>query len=107
MFQHLQNGKKKTLALFQSENGEVVNTLIGDRFTTVRLQANADIRVNRLNLETEDYTKILRETFSISLAQKLDIKKIMSNFIFYGFRFIVVHLSQKEDTTPLLRGDSM
>ena len=69
--------KKKTLALFQSENGEVVNTLIGDRFTTVRLQANADIRVNRLNLETEDYTKILRETFSISLAQKLDIKKIM------------------------------
>ena len=77
MFQHLQNGKKKTLALFQSENGEVVNTLIGDRFTTVRLQANADIRVNRLNLETEDYNKILRETFSISLPQQLDIEKIM------------------------------
>ena len=64
---------------FQSENGEVVKTLIGDRFTTVRLQDNADIRVNRLNLETEDYNKILRETFSILLPQQqqLDIEKIM------------------------------
>ena len=61
----------------QSENGEVVKTLIGDRFTTVRLQDNADIRVNRLNLETEDYNKILRETFSISLPHQLDIEKIM------------------------------
>ena len=64
---------------FQSENGGLVKTLIGDRFTTVRLQDNADIRVNRLNLETEDYNKILRETFSISLPQErqLDIEKIM------------------------------
>ena len=64
---------------FQSEKGEVVKTLIGDRFTTVRLQDNADIRVNRLNLETEDYNKILRETFSILLPQQqqLDIEKIM------------------------------
>ena len=49
----------------------------------------------------------VRSSSLYSMLLKTQINKIMSNFIFYGFRFIVVHLSQKEDTTPLLRGDSM
>lgn len=61
----------------QSESGEVVNTLVGTRFTTVRFQDNADIRVNQLNISTETYNTILSNTFGICIPAGVDIQKIM------------------------------
>jgi len=61
----------------KSESGEVVNTLVGTRFTTVRFQDNADIRVNQLNISTETYNTILSNTFGICIPTGVDIQKIM------------------------------
>jgi len=61
----------------KSESGEVVNTLVGTRFTTVRFQDNADIRVNQLNISTETYNTILSNTFGICIPAGVDIQKIM------------------------------
>ena len=73
-----------------------MNTLIGARFTTVQFQVkilsqkvanclketlfqdNADIRVNKLNLSSESYNAILRETFNIRTSE-IDIQKILED----------------------------
>ena len=65
----------------QSESGEVVNTLVGTRFTTVRFQDNADIRVNQLNISTETYNTILSNTFGICIPTGVDIQKTEDGII--------------------------
>jgi len=61
----------------KSELGEVVNTLVGARFTRVRFQDNADIRVNQLDISTETYNTVLSNTFGIHFPTGVDIQKIM------------------------------
>ena len=61
----------------KSEEGRVVNTLTGRRFTSVRFVENTDVRTNQSNLSNEEYNEKLNTIFGIQLVQPLDIETIV------------------------------
>ena len=61
----------------KSDNGRVVNTLTGRRFTSVRLIEKTDVRTNQSNLTNKEYDEKLKTVFGIQLDQPLDIETIV------------------------------
>ena len=61
----------------KSDQGKVVNTLTGRRFTSVRFVENTDVRTNQTNLTNEEYNDKLNTIFGIQLVQPLDIETIV------------------------------
>ena len=64
------------LAFIMADQGRVVNTLTGRRFTSVRFLGGAEVRTNQLSLTNQEYNQTLRNTFGIELPQPLDIENI-------------------------------
>lgn len=62
----------------KSDQGKVVNTLTGRRFTSVRfVDRDTDVRTNQSNLSNEEYNEKLDNIFGIQLVQPLDIETIV------------------------------
>ena len=61
----------------KSDQGKVVNTLTGRRFTSVKFVENTDVRTNQSNLSSEEYNEKLQNIFGIQLVQPLDIETIV------------------------------
>ena len=65
------------ICINKSDQGQVVNTLTGRRFTSVRFVENTDVRTNQTNLSNEEYNEKLKTVFGIQLVQPLDIETIV------------------------------
>ena len=61
----------------KSDQGKVVNTLTGRRFTSVRFLEDTDVRTNQSNLSNKEYNEKLNTVFGIQLVQLLDIETIV------------------------------
>ena len=66
------------VVIMKSDQGRVVNTLTGRRFTSVRFIENTDVRTNQSNLSNEEYEEKLKTVFGINLDKPLDIETIVS-----------------------------
>ena len=67
------------LCIIKEEEGQVVKTMTGRRFTTIRFQEdNIDVRTNETELTDEEIDKKLRDVFGIKLEKPLKIVDIMA-----------------------------
>ena len=67
------------ICIMKEQEGQMVNTLTGRRFTSVRFQENIDIRTNETELTDEQIGKKIEEVFGIKLEEPLKIGQIMEN----------------------------
>ena len=59
------------------EGGRALVAINGTRFTTIRFEANVDVRTNQLNLSDEVLNKILADTFGIVFKRPIEFNSIM------------------------------
>ena len=67
------------VVIIKSDEGRVVHTLTGRRFTSVRFQGETDVRTNQCSLSNEEYEEKLKNIFGIQLNQFLDVETIVNN----------------------------
>ena len=67
------------VVIIKSDEGRMVNTLTGRRFTSVRFQGETDVRTNQCSLANEEYEEKLKNIFGIQLNQFLDVETIVNN----------------------------
>merc|ERR1711874_658785 len=63
----------------KAQEGQVVNTLTGQRLTTITFKDNIDVRTNETDLSNTEYDNKLKEVFGINLENPLDIVKIVKD----------------------------
>merc|ERR1711970_1076751 len=65
------------VCVIKEEGGQVVNTITGRRFTSIRFEGNVDVRRNETDLTDEDIDNKLKTVFGLKLEKPLKIEEIM------------------------------